>query len=182
MTGTTGTPPRAPVQNRTSVVGDGTTARSRARTRWRAARWPLAVLAVVVLGGVLASLLTPRTSQIPLAPDNPDDGGARAVAQILGDRGVEVHYVRTTADAVRRAAGPATVLVTSTHLVEAPQVQALLDTGADLVLVDPVWDVLDLTSDGTVEPAFTSQDAPRAASCPDPDATAAERIVSGGRG
>ena len=81
-----------------AVVGDGTSARSRSARRWRRARWPLALLALVVVAGILSALPEPRTSTLTLAPDNPGPLGARAAAQILGREGVDVRYVRDIAD------------------------------------------------------------------------------------
>ena len=76
------------------VVGDGTSVRSRSARRWRRARWPLGLLALVVVAGILSALPEPRTSTLTLAPDNPGDLGARAAAQIRGREGVDGRYVR----------------------------------------------------------------------------------------
>ncbi|MGO2042655.1 MAG: hypothetical protein ACTH2O_08740, partial [Cellulosimicrobium funkei] len=47
--------PRAVTTAYVPVVGDGTTARSRARSRWRRARWPVAVVgALLLLAGLTA--------------------------------------------------------------------------------------------------------------------------------
>ena len=88
-----------------AVVGDGTSARSRSARRWRRARWPLALLALVVVAGILSALPEPRTSTLTLAPDNPGDLGARAAAQILGRQGVDllVREQVVTDDEHRRA-------------------------------------------------------------------------------
>ena len=94
----TATPSAAP----RVVVGDESTAATRVRSRWRRARWPLAVLGLIVLVALLAALPEPRTSSVHLAPDNPDDDGARALAQILEHEGVEVTYVRTAQRRSRR--------------------------------------------------------------------------------
>src|SRR5665647_2418826 len=89
-------PPTDPAQVRpgpaspTAVIGDGTTVTSRVRTRWQRARWPITAVAVFLTVALISSLLTARTSTVPLAPDNPGDAGARALAQILRDQGVRV--------------------------------------------------------------------------------------------
>src|SRR5690606_35484379 len=93
------------------VVGDGTTAGSRARRRWRRARWPLLVVVALLALAGLSAIARPTTSATPLAPDNPGPAVARAVAEVLGDRGVKVTYVRTVADAVAAAADGGTMLV-----------------------------------------------------------------------
>ena len=74
------------------------------------------------MAAVVVALLVgdrPATSEA-LDPDNPGADGARAVARVLDDQGVDVQVVRG-ADALDRAElGPSTtVLVTSTYLLGA---------------------------------------------------------------
>ena len=162
-----------------AITGDGTTARSRARGRWRRSRWPLAVGGVVLLVALLAALPEPRTSGTPLAPDNPGAGGARALAQVLGAQGVDVHYVRTTKDAVARATNGTTLLVTNDFLLTDDQQQQIAGTGADLVLVEP--DLLLGAVTGAAEISWSpgpSGSSASAARCDDPDAVAAGTITA----
>ncbi|KZM33947.1 DUF4350 domain-containing protein [Oerskovia enterophila] len=168
----------------TPVMGDGTTAGSRARRRWRAVRWPLAVLLLVAIVAGLAALSRPAVSSTPLAPDNPGPSGARALAQVLGDQGVDVEYVTTTADAVSRALAGTTLLVTSDLDLLPEQIDALLETEADLVLVEPGYDLLEGATGGTATLAddWSSPDVARAPDCTDPDAVAAGSIRSTGFG
>jgi hypothetical protein len=92
-------------------------------------------VAVVVLVGDAGSRRSGH-----LDPDNPDPDGARAVARVLADQGVDVTIARgadalddTTVDATT------TVLVTSTGLLGESTVDRLLrhTTDARLVLVEP---------------------------------------------
>ncbi|MFI2753036.1 DUF4350 domain-containing protein [Cellulomonas sp. P22] len=165
------------------VVGDGTTGRSRARSRWRRARWPIAVGGLALLVGVLAALPEPRTSTVPLAPDNPDAGGARAVAEVLRDQGVEITYVRSTKAALEAATPGTTLLVTGDAVLTTEQVERLAASPADVVLLEPGW-TLELFTDAAA-PATTGTfdpSAPRTAGCTDPDALAAGEITSAGPG
>ncbi|MBE7700705.1 DUF4350 domain-containing protein [Oerskovia sp. Sa1BUA8] len=166
------------------VMGDGTTAGSRAARRWRSARWPLAVLLLVAIVAGLAALSRPAVSSTPLAPDNAGPGGARALAQVLGDQGVTVEYVTATADAVSRARAGTTLLVTSDLNLLPEQVDALLATDADLVLLEPGYDLLEGATDlsATLGDDWSSPDALRTPECTDPDAVAAESIRSSGFG
>ncbi|MHA7134570.1 DUF4350 domain-containing protein [Oerskovia turbata] len=166
------------------VVGDGTTAGSRARRRWRAARWPLAVLLLIAIVAGLAALSRPVVSSTPLAPDNASPNGARALAQVLGDQGVDVSYVTRTADAVAQARAGTTLLVTSDLNLLPEQVGALLGTEADLVLLEPGYDLLEGATDGaaTLGDHWSSPEGLRAPQCSDPDAVAAEGIRSSGYG
>lgn len=179
---TTATGPVVTTSTDPVVVGDGTTAASRARSRWHRARWPLAVLTMIVAVGVFTALVQPRTSQVPLAPDNPQPAGARAAAQILGDQGVDVTLVRTSAEAVARARAGTTLLITTTYLLSDEQVAELAATEADLVLTAPDWWALDALTDGSVDTADTTASTALPAGCDDPDAQAAEEIRSTGYG
>ncbi|MBD8080723.1 DUF4350 domain-containing protein [Cellulosimicrobium arenosum] len=171
---------------RTPVVGDGTTASSRARSRWRRARWPvLVVVALLVLAG-LSAIARPATSSTPLAPDNPEPPGARALAEVLGDRGVDVVYVQTVADAVAAAEAdePTTLLVAQGDYLLPEQEDALVGTGADLALVAPSDHLLDLATDGAAQLSYSwgSSETARPAGCDDPAAQAAQEIRSDGVG
>ncbi|MGO1318393.1 MAG: DUF4350 domain-containing protein [Cellulomonadaceae bacterium] len=167
-----------------ATVGDGTTARSRARRRWRTWRWPVLAVAVVIIAAVAMSLLEPRTSSIPLAPDNPEDAGARALAQVLGDQGVTVRHVRTVAELEERAQAGVTVLVVDAYAAPAQANAVLGGSAADVVLVEPTRELLSAVSGGTIVPAgaFADGQSVRQAQCADPDALAAATITSGGAG
>ena len=163
----------------TPVVGDGTTGRTRAASRWRRWRLPLGIVALLCLVGLLAALPQPVTSTEPLAPDNALPGGARAAAQILGDQGVDVHYVRRIAD-VERLAGPgSTVLLVGDQLIDTQHTDVLRKTGADLVLVDASWAVGELTDSLGYESSLGAPQK-RTADCDDPDAVAAGTITATG--
>lgn len=189
MTTTTPPPPTAPSSSTRLVttqgpvvVGDGTTAAGRARSRWRRLRGPLLVVVVLVVSGVLASLLRPQTSATGLAPDNPGPMGSRALAQILEAQGVDITYVRTSGEALEAADEGSTLLVTGTYLLTPEQVEDLAATPADLVVVEPEgWDVATLTG-SAVSDVYGEGEGDRPAACDDPDARAARTIESGGFG
>src|SRR6187402_2015930 len=83
---------------------------------WRRHRTTL----VIVGAAVVVALLVggrPATSEA-LDPDNPGADGARAVARVLDDQGVDVQVVRGAEALDRTELGPSTtVLVTSTYLL-----------------------------------------------------------------
>jgi hypothetical protein len=159
------------------VIGDGTTARTRARSRWRRARWPFAVVGLMLLTALLAALPEPRTSTTALAPDNPQGSGARAVAQVLQRQGVTIDYVRTTSGATAGAVTGTTLLVTSDYLLGPDQIDRLAQTGADLVLLAPN-NLLDAVTDAarTSWAPGTVSTEPRTPQCADADAQAAGTI------
>ena len=139
--------------------------------RWRRHRATLVVGAGAVAAVVVVLLVgdRPATSG-PLDPDNPSGDGARAVARVLADQGVDVRVARG-ADALddERLDEATTVLVTSTYLLGHSTTERLLDAlaGADLVVAEPepgVVTALGLDAHGsTVAPG-----GERSARCSDP--------------
>lgn len=167
----------------TTVVGDGTSARSRARSRWRSVRWPLAVVLVVAMTALLASVMRPRVSDAPMGTDNPSGQGARALAQILTSQGVTIDPVRTSDEAVARATAGSTLLVVGTYLLTDEQVDQLAATEADLVLAEPEsWHLDRLTSGALATGGSSGPPQGVEAQCTDPDATAAGTLTSDGLG
>ncbi|HEY3439009.1 MAG TPA: DUF4350 domain-containing protein [Actinotalea sp.] len=165
------------------VMGDGTTARSRALSRWRRARWPVTVVVVVIVAALLAAVLKPRTSQTPFGPDNATGSGGRALAEILGRQGVSVDLVRTSAEAVARADAGTTLLVVGSYLLTDSQIDALASTDADLVVVGPEsWHLEQLSGGRLTTSLSPTGPLAVAAGCSDPDAQAAGSIRSEGYG
>lgn len=107
---------------------------------WRRWRVPLALVALILLGGTVTALLKP-TAVITgyLDPAGTDAPGARALADILSDRGDKVVRVVTPAAAAAAAAGPGgvTLVITSPPLLSAQQLASLARIAADRVLVGP---------------------------------------------
>lgn len=165
----------------TTVVIGGDVA-ARARSRWRRARGPLLVISILVVVGVLAGLLRPPTGTDPLSPDNPQPGGARAVAQVLGQQGVDVQRVMSSDDAIARATPGVTLLVVGTYALSDAQVTALAGTGADLVLAGPEDTHLRTLTDGAIETAADGRSRTVDAQCEDPDARAAGSAATSGWG
>lgn len=166
-----------------AVIGDGTTFIGRSRTRWQRMRWPLAVLVTFLVAGGLASVLQARTSTTPFAPDNPNEYGSRALAQILEDQGVDVRYVRSVDEAASLAVEDTTLLVTpQTWSLLFEDLLRLADVPADIVLVERDGSAIDAITEGAV--SFTWEPGPGTseAQCDDADALAAERISTSGGG
>lgn len=174
--------PAAPGEGGPVTTGDGTTTRSRAAGRWRQWRWPFLVVAILVLGIVLVTILSPRRSTVPLDIDTATPAGARAVAHVLGRQGVDVTQTTSATDTVRRAGGASTVAVVGEVPLGADALKALAGSAADLVLVGADPAVVERLTDGRVTEAASGTVAavPLDAACADPDALAAARIAVSG--
>lgn len=138
------------------VVGDGTTLRSRTHRRWRSARGPVLGFVIVLVFVVGTSLLSPRTSDLPLAPNNPKPDGARAVAQVLGDHGVTVHFTRSRTEVLERARPGTTLTIFNSQILPTQLITELIRTGSDLALFEPSSQLLEAASEGSLEPARAS--------------------------
>ena len=117
-----------------------------ARDLWRMWRVPLAIVAVILLGGTVIALLQPGVVVTGyLDPAATSATGAHAITDILSDRGDTVIRAITPAAAEAAAArGPATggtggvtLVVTSPSLLTAAQLDGLARVPANRVLIGP---------------------------------------------
>lgn len=93
-------------------------------------------LLAVLLGAVL---LTPRTSSEPLDPASAHPDGSRAVAQVLGQHGVEVTIARRVGNFDSGDLQDATLVVTRPQLLATRTLQRTMSMAADarrVVIVD----------------------------------------------
>jgi hypothetical protein len=125
------------------VTATGPTVRSTARS----ARGPLLVVAVVVLTGVVAGVLSATGPGGRLDPDSYTPGGSRAVAELLRARGVPVERVDTL-EAVAAADGAGTtVVVPFPQGLARSELEQLAGLSGALVVVgaeQPALDALDV--------------------------------------
>lgn len=119
--------------------GTGQPVSPTARQTWRRLRLPLVIAAVILVGGALVVLLQPRASAGYLDPGDPGPFGARALTQILSQRGHPVVRAGTVARAAQAAAAArnVTVVVTSPQDLPAGQFATLARAPGDRVLVEP---------------------------------------------
>ena len=143
--------------------------RVRTALAWMKRRRTTVVITLALLAAVLVVVFSQDgvANGNDLDPQNPGLGGAQALAQVLGNEGVDVQIVRSAeALASARAGADATVVVTSTQNLGPSTVERLVDDteGATLVVVD--------AGPGTVEafpglptPSRDSLNDGRAAEC-----------------
>jgi Domain of unknown function (DUF4350) len=107
--------------------------------------WVLAGLFTLLLALVSMAIAGSGVPGAYLSPENAAPAGGRAVAQVLGDQGVDVRFTEGLADTLDAVDGAesATVLLVDEGLLDSDGRARLADSGADLVLVNPSQDELE---------------------------------------
>lgn len=139
----------------------------------------LALAALVV--AVLVALPLARGGQRPLDPSSATPEGARAVAEILTDQGLEVRRLDRL-DELVAAAGPGTTTVVVDVGVPLPpdRLEALGESRTDVVLLDPGFVLLDAFAPELALAGATEEGGSVEPACSQPDAEAAGGIAGGG--
>lgn len=106
-----------------------------ARRVWRAARGPLAILALVVAAGIGVALLRGISEGGDLDPRSATPGGSRAIARVLADHGVRVDPVFEAARAEADAGAETTLVVVHPGLLKPDQLRRIAAHAGDVVLV-----------------------------------------------
>jgi hypothetical protein len=115
----------------------------RRQWQWRRWRLPLAIVALIIVAGIVLALLTPRPNLANeyLNPADISPVGSHALADILGERGIAVSAVYSPADALAAVRSsnqaPVTLVITSPDLLPSRQLAMLARARADLFLVEP---------------------------------------------
>ncbi len=136
-----------------------TSASPTARQVWTRARGIVLALVILLAAAVAIAAIRSDARHGDLDPRSADPYGSRAVAELLGDRGVSTRVVTTLAQA-RAAAGPDTTLLVAVPDLLTDRQQsglhtAFADSGSRTVLVAP-------------GPASLPRLAPRSPRTPDP--------------
>jgi Domain of unknown function (DUF4350) len=119
---------------------------------WRRWRAPAALVAVILLGGVVIALLQPATTSTRLLdPRNLGGDGTHALAALLARRGTRVTAAGTVAAALAKARpAHSAVIVTDPGLLTGGSLARLAASPADLLIVAPSRGVL-----GTLAPGIS---------------------------
>jgi uncharacterized protein DUF4350 len=139
----TATPTTAPTQAGHQGAEPPTAAQV-ARGRWRASRGVLAVLLLLAIVAVILAALQPTVQPQFLDPESPSQGGGRALAQLLGQRGVSVQTARSATDAARLARGDGLMVIVRTERLTESDLARLREAPGDLLLIDPTTAALEL--------------------------------------
>ena len=160
--------------------------------RWRA---PLAVLVLVLLGGIVIALITPSPPTTGyLDPGNPGPQGTRALADLLAQRGQTVVRAGSVARALAaaragdpdaaadagpgRPAGPGhapALVITSPYLLSRAQLADLARLPGNVLVAEPDGAVLAALNRQATRPAGT----PGPAATPGPAGTTSPRGAAG---
>ncbi len=171
----------ASVSGERDSASDVSTPRARTVVR-RSVFWVgVAVISILV---VIATLMLTRggaSSGLLLDPASPAPTGAKAVAEVLRDQGVDVILPDGYADAMSEAAVPGTTLALfdpSGYLTD-ERLTEIVDTAGSTVLLGPAFAQLQALTPGVFAAGSSDDDAPLSADC---GVDAAERAdsISGG--
>jgi hypothetical protein len=133
-----------------NTAGDTEPASTVVRRRWRGSRYVLlSVLGLLTLVVILAAL-RPTVQPGYLDPESPGQSGARALARILGERGVGVNVSHDASDAASRmrSTTDATMVVVRTERLTPEDLDALRRAPGDLLLIEPRQRTLDQLAPG----------------------------------
>jgi hypothetical protein len=146
-----------------------------ARETLRRLRFPLAFVAFILIAGTAIAMLQPHSGPGYLDPHDPGPLGARALAQLLADRGQAVIRVSTPQQAAQVATADTTLVVTGAAFIRRSQLAALGQLPGDRFLVQPDAAMLEVLAPGlSLSPAGAGAGAaPVASAEPDCGLTAA---------
>jgi hypothetical protein len=151
----------------------------------RSLRWPLVILGGITIVAVLVALAAPSRSDIRFAPNNPDPEGGMAVAEVLGNLGVDVTFTQSITEAESLAHDGATLLIANDPYLEGQAYGNVLQRYRNVVLASPQWDLVDLVALQSEQPltmAGTVGSGENAAECSLSSASTAGTITSFGGG
>ncbi len=151
----------------------------------RSLRWPLIILGGLTVLAILVALAAPSRSDVRFAPNNPDPEGGMAVAEVLGNLGVDVRFTQSISEAESLAQDGATLLIANDPYLAGYEYGTVLQRYQNIVLASPQWDLVDLVALRSEQPltmAGSIGSGERAAECPLPSAMAAGSISSFGGG
>ena len=147
---------------------------------WRRYRVVLLVVVLVLLAAVAIGLARSRGAQARLDPRSVDPEGGRALATLLGDRGVRVDRVTDPTTLATGLSSTTAVLVPVPGLLDESAARSLGDASqGSVVVVDPPGDVLDAVTADLRSSSVVSIRV-RSPGCDEAAAAAAGDVLIGG--
>ncbi|HEY0473992.1 MAG TPA: DUF4350 domain-containing protein [Kribbella sp.] len=147
---------------------------------WRALRLPLLIAGVVVLGVFALMIATAARTSGPFSPDSAEPAGAKAVATLLENHGVDVTSTQALTDAVGTGADQTLVIAPGGSLGRL-DLQRIAEAGwSHLVLFQPSDLALEVLAPGVVNVTDSLANLSRAPDCDlQPAVQAGTATVSG---
>jgi hypothetical protein len=132
---------------------------------WRVLRLPLLITALVVLGVLVLMIATAARTSGPFSPDAAEPTGARALATLLENHGVDVVGTSKLQDAIGTGTDR-TLLIAPGGSLSRSDWQRISDAGwSHLVLVRPSARALEVLAPGVLDAAQTLPEDSRAPDC-----------------
>ncbi|MEV6287842.1 DUF4350 domain-containing protein [Kribbella sp. NPDC051770] len=144
---------------------------------WRALRIPLLATAVIVLGVVVLMVLTAARTSGPFSPDSAEGSGAKALATLLEDHGVQVTGTENLDDAVGSGADRALLIGPSGNLSSSDWRRIDASGWEHLILVRPGREALETLAPGIENASSTLPAGSRSPGCDLPAALKAGTVT-----
>ncbi len=145
---------------------------------------PFLLALLLVAAVAVATATRPSGSTVPMALDNIQGDGARALAEVMGQYGIDARPVRTLDQAVEKAAQDpdnTTLVVLGVRSLSPDELVRLSHLDVDLVVLGTSFAKLDGLTEVQAAGASASADLELTPGCEDPDAQAAATL-NGTRG
>ncbi|PKQ19028.1 MAG: hypothetical protein CVT68_00605 [Actinobacteria bacterium HGW-Actinobacteria-8] len=161
------------------IMGDGSTAGATVRTGWKRLGWVATLVTVSLV--VLAILVFTQapSSTAPLSTNNARPEGARAVAEILRQQGVDVTESSTLSGASEALGADGTLVIASYYYLDEDQIASILEWPGPVVWLAPEGYDLGYIHESLVY-GIADGETPVHAQCNLPAAQTADTIVAPG--
>ncbi|MFI5695959.1 DUF4350 domain-containing protein [Kribbella sp. NPDC051586] len=147
---------------------------------WRALRTPLLVTGLIVLAAIVLLIATSARTSGPFSPDSTESDGARALAALLKNHGVDVHSTETLDDAVPAGEGKALIIGPAGSLGRPDLERIAQARWSHLVLIRPASRALEILAPGVQQTGDVLTSRSREAGCDLPAAVRAGTATVGG--
>lgn len=119
------------------VIGDGSSAGATAKRGWRRFGWVTALLVGSIVIIVFLAVTQAPTSSARLSTNNAKPEGAKAVAEILRDRGVDVSETGSLSGARSRLGSDGTLVIASYAFLDQAQIDSIIGWHGPVVWLNP---------------------------------------------
>ncbi|MEU4288499.1 DUF4350 domain-containing protein [Kribbella sp. NPDC026596] len=147
---------------------------------WRVLRTPLLVTGAIVLIAIIVMIATTARTSGPFSPDSTESDGARALATLLKNHGVNVHGTEVLEDAVQSGNGKTLVIGPAGSLDRYDWTRIADARWSHLVLIRPGSRALEILAPGVHDTGQVLSSGSRGPGCELPAAVKAGTVTVGG--